>query len=74
MGINKTSKLMALEDYSQRTKELELQRRFKTFFDLSTEAVFIHDLPSGAIVDVNQPCARCTASALKRSPLFLLTI
>jgi len=44
----------ALEDYSQSTKELERQRRFRTFFDLSTEAVFIHDLPSGAIIDVNQ--------------------
>jgi PAS domain S-box-containing protein len=48
-----------IESRGQKEKLLkESEDRFRTLFDNSNEAIFIHELPSGKIVDVNQTMCR----------------
>jgi PAS domain S-box-containing protein len=63
----------AARTLEQSNHELHLsENRFRTIFDITNDAIFIHELPSGAIVDVNQ--TMCEMYGYTREEVFRLDV
>lgn len=63
----------AAQTLEQTNRELHLsENRFRTIFDSTNDAIFIHELPSGAIVDVN--LTMCEMYGYAREEVFRLGV